>query len=489
MPHAEPTPLALHPFKGLGQTVAALFLALLVTGICWCGWAYISHRRLAAEIAAIAALHQPFWESDYPTTNIPDAQNGAPLWRAVFAALSPNDPCPANNNFSFNGYPPFPPQWHQLEDQSIAANANMFVLVHRAAAMEVDWGEAARSQASPFPYFSPSRGIANVLGDAILDAHLRGDDALAVQRARDLIQLGRADGGIKSLIGRLVALGIQALCNDRLMCITPDLVIENDPTNRAAQGASAVSRAAVQSLIHTLLDESNDTQNRTEAIDWERTYAHQNFRALRKPLFALGPLIDLSEARTLIQRKVDRLAVAAPSESAATIIYQSNPTRPLGSGATGFGQPKNPPGSSPRWAGVYEDPFSWSFSRYVHVEWIRSADCRCAAIALAIRLYRVDHQGDWPATLAELVPIYLPAVPADPFAPTPSPIGYIIRKHATPAGGDRPVLYFALVGNPAKVPLPPIPNFDWTQTNGQWRDISRWYPVIPAIPATSASSP
>ena len=39
---------------------------------------------------------------------------------------------------------------------------------------------------------------------------------------------------------------------------------------------------------------------------------------------------------------------------------------------------------------------------------------RMAAVALAIRLYEIDHARR-PAKLTELVPEYLPAVPADPF--------------------------------------------------------------------------
>jgi hypothetical protein len=39
---------------------------------------------------------------------------------------------------------------------------------------------------------------------------------------------------------------------------------------------------------------------------------------------------------------------------------------------------------------------------------------RCALAALAAERYRLAH-GDWPRTLADLVPAYLPAVPLDPF--------------------------------------------------------------------------
>ena len=48
-----------------------------------------------------------------------------------------------------------------------------------------------------------------------------------------------------------------------------------------------------------------------------------------------------------------------------------------------------------------------------------------AAVALAIRLYRADHGGAWPASLGELVPAYLPAIPIDPLASNGSPLHYV----------------------------------------------------------------
>src|SRR5205823_13641584 len=43
------------------------------------------------------------------------------------------------------------------------------------------------------------------------------------------------------------------------------------------------------------------------------------------------------------------------------------------------------------------------------------ANRRAAAILLALRLYALDHDGRLPEALEELVPKYLPQLPADPF--------------------------------------------------------------------------
>ena len=59
-----------------------------------------------------------------------------------------------------------------------------------------------------------------------------------------------------------------------------------------------------------------------------------------------------------------------------------------------------------------------------HRTYLRSeALLRCAAAAIAIKLYEADH-GKRPDTLEQLVPDYLPAVPLDPFSTTGEPIKY-----------------------------------------------------------------
>jgi hypothetical protein len=49
---------------------------------------------------------------------------------------------------------------------------------------------------------------------------------------------------------------------------------------------------------------------------------------------------------------------------------------------------------------------------------------RMAAVALALRVYEIDH-GRRPATLGALVPDYLPGIPPDPFAVDDRPIGFL----------------------------------------------------------------
>jgi hypothetical protein len=477
----EDTRLADHPFRGLWLTSTTILIALLLTSICWCIWAYVAHRGLQSQIDAIAAMHQPFNEADFPDANRTQENGSAILWRTAFAAVNLNDTCPSASNFTFNDYPPFPAQWQQMENQSIAANVKLFNLVHRAAATDPDWSESTKSLFANFP-FSASRGVANITADAVLHAHLHGDDARAIRRTLDLLQLSRADSRIGNLIGRLVGIGIECLCLDRLQEITPDLLVEGDPPNPKFVRQSAVSRADIQSLIDRLLDDADENRCRLVTIDYERLLGHQDFQLQKKPRWTLGPLIDLSDARVLKQRIIDRLAAQSLDEPAARQVLASNLTLLPMTLAMNWQRSGVLPANGD-WAGVYES-YSTSLSRYLETEWRSTALRRSAAIALAIRLYRVDHQ-TWPARLSALVPDYLPAIPADPYFANGAPVGYIIRQDATPVIHDRPLLYFNLVGDAKTAPLPPAPNFGWMQGTHQWIDLSRWYPV----PTTTTSSP
>jgi hypothetical protein len=72
-------------------------------------------------------------------------------------------------------------------------------------------------------------------------------------------------------------------------------------------------------------------------------------------------------------------------------------------------------------------------NRAFKVRFRNLAGRRMAAAALAMGLWELD-RGRRPATLGELVPEYLPAVPADPFAAEGEPIRYFAAR-------DRPRLY------------------------------------------------
>jgi len=66
-----------------------------------------------------------------------------------------------------------------------------------------------------------------------------------------------------------------------------------------------------------------------------------------------------------------------------------------------------------------------SLERAMETHYRSLTERRMTATMLAVRLYAADHGGRTPDTLDQLVPQYLPAVPADPMAPTTQPLKYL----------------------------------------------------------------
>src|SRR5690606_28028787 len=100
------------------------------------------------------------------------------------------------------------------------------------------------------------------------------------------------------------------------------------------------------------------------------------------------------------------------------------------------------------------------------------------------QLYRADY-GHWPEQLIALVPDYLPAVPADPYASGKTPIGYILLRSALPDGGDRPMVYVE-AGDPSDEYIDSEPMYGWQKHRApratrrddirQYRDLALWMP-------------
>ena len=80
-----------------------------------------------------------------------------------------------------------------------------------------------------------------------------------------------------------------------------------------------------------------------------------------------------------------------------------------------------------------------SLDRAVETHHRLASDRRLAATALAIRWYAIDHNGQRPAKLDDLVPKYLPAVPKDSLL-RDKPLGYLpdtLRPRLYSAGANK----------------------------------------------------
>jgi beta-lactamase regulating signal transducer with metallopeptidase domain len=113
------------------------------------------------------------------------------------------------------------------------------------------------------------------------------------------------------------------------------------------------------------------------------------------------------------------------------------------------------------------------------------------AISLACHLYRLDHQ-QWPQSLDQLVPAYLPRLPVDPWGDGKQPFGYAVIKAGLPDGMDRPLVYCRCTSKDGLAYQPDEPQYSFynpaagSKQLGQFRDIAGWIPdhQLPGGPTT-----
>jgi hypothetical protein len=465
--------------------IAGLVLVVLLPCL-WLWWAHVAERRLQSRIDAILARHEPLYPADFDPPTVPDDQNAATYLNAAMAAISPNVDSPANSNLNYAGYPPFPPAWHQLADRAIAADARSLALARQARAFDqVDWGWRMRSPVLKnlsVSSLNSMRALANVLGDAALQAHLHGDDAEAVERIRDLLHESDATnewGGM--LVSRLVAVGIDALGIERLEVMTPDMRIEGAaPESPSTATIHPVPRQVVMDLIRELLDEPRQRQWQRRAMLSERMISLDTTRWMADQSTVLRPMFLLDAARIMDDEAYYLAAVGQPDWPTMQSMLAG---RPVGEapGPTIWASGVKPPriATPPRFSRPASLLFNFSLDRYFNLEWRITVERRVAAVSLAMQLYRVDH-GQWPMNLQVLVPHYLSEVPKNPFVANGQPLNYVILKGVLPDGGDRPMIWFDSTATPVSLQPPATPQFAWRPMDRQWRDLSRWYVSAPA---------
>ena len=371
------------------------FLAIVVVGGgLWGWWSHVAAARLQSQLDAIRARHEPLLATDFKYSPVPRQQNAAKYLLAAVNALSTVNP-PSSSNSTYNNYPPFPPTWHRMVEQSTAANSGAMLLAHQSAAFtRADWGGTN-------PPWNQLRQLANVISDAAIEAHLKGDDVLAVQRIDDLRHEADVLQASRSIVSYLVAMAIRSMAIEDLEIILPDLRVNGDISKprAGAADAPAATTNSLKQLIIELLDESQADEAQRAALLAERSVAYAAVRAMREDATVLRPMFDLEGARFLAYQNDVLTASQRPDFPSAEAMLAPGET---------YANVANilllRPASS---------RLLWGESRFLHQCYLESADRRAAATALAIRLYRAHH-GVWPSNLEQLVPDFLPAVPRDP---------------------------------------------------------------------------
>ncbi len=418
--------------------------ALAAVHICW---DVVAGRRLAAELERLRAAGEPILPADYASSaELPDDENAALLYIAANEALTgPPDADVQVANFLWEWR--FPDRYPGASRGMVEANGRVLQMLRRARFLKhAAWPgriDASAVFATP-TQLSCDRCLAHFAALTATVQHEDGDDAATVETLRDMLALARHMRAPPTLLVTHVA----AARIDR------DIVAQGveriAPRLHVIDGGDGVPefgpawRRQVQELIADLLDETSAAMALEDSMRTER-------------------VIELDAARAILNRRLSYKALGART-------YDPNATEPLPLSLVVIGGPvmsvdmrrmllhmeqcRNAarqeswhavqaamPPDIP-WQANMMNLLTYPLSRFLvpsldgtlalHFQGL--AMRRMAALRLAIRLYEIDHDGARPATLAELVPAYLNALPADPFRADVGTFGYLPE-------GVPPILY------------------------------------------------
>ncbi|MBU0639817.1 MAG: hypothetical protein KKB50_13195 [Planctomycetes bacterium] len=419
--------------------VAFVLVAVLVGALRW--WAgRTAQRRLDAQLAAYRAAGQPVLLADFDRPPVPDEQNAVALLNQAQAALV-RAPQGCLDFADIATCPPLCAAYLEQARAIVAANQPALDLVRAARSRpQADWGLRLSTPVINvlLPMLGPQREIAKLLSTAALYEHEVGNDAAAVEALHDvLLCVDWMDELRFTILSHLVAVSISTQCVRTIEYIAPRLVM----ADVSDAGGQAAPRARVEALIAALLDEDGLRNAWRWAMYSERMLQLDSVQALCNGTMGMsaigasvgGPTpVGLTRPLEFALRPfwtMDALHMARDATAVANAGLAEN--WPAGRAQL----PAEPVFDSTleRLARMLSTILQPSLTRIAVLHFRALAERRLAATALAIRLYELDH-GERPATLAELVPDYLPAVRADPFAADGRPLAYLTEA-------PQPILY------------------------------------------------
>ncbi len=435
-PSPPPEPAVPYPprFRWLRRmTFLALALAALLVGArAW--WAHEVDRRLRADMAAARARGEPTLPEDFDPAPIPDAENAAPLYLRAMDAMKLTE---AELFFMRDlryGDPPKPGDAARA-DQILVKAADGLRLARLA-------GERPRASWQNMVFRSPVFRNAPSMDDYWLGLLLRlageraiarGDHALAAavwrDTARFAARLLTANAVSKS---DEEATRVQWWACEMIERHAHGLRIGAAGERASAPGAgSSAAEADVREVIRLLLEDAE--WRRAEARVWSAFRMAMWDSARREGTATTGPRAwRLYEAAVRPLDRMEKLRSARLKGIAAEVVAAADDVPALRSRHAQRPPPRLRTGANAmtmgrsrldRLAHPDSDDDSYGSADYVATTYFRDVGERhMAAVALAVRLYRNDRGGAWPATVESLVPAYLPHAPADPFAADGRPL-------------------------------------------------------------------
>ncbi|MBN2563732.1 MAG: hypothetical protein JXQ75_22675 [Phycisphaerae bacterium] len=422
--------------------IAALCVAALIGVRLW--WGYEAGRRLQAEIDQYHAAGQPILVADYaPPPNTPDELNAAVVYGQASAAIVRQTDAAVSFDDAI-GDPRVCAAYPDDVRTILEANGETLKLIRQARDLpEADWGIRFTSPLINImlPSLTPHRELARIASLAAALQHQQGNHAAAIETLLDIHAMAAKLGveGNATLITHLVTIAVDSLAVARLEEITPTLVVVGTRID-GQPVAHPATREQTQALLRTLLDDQAMRSSWRNGMYAERASELDCVLLVIDGNLTVGfltgsgpgalggpgvprlvrPVFELDAVRMI--RHVTQVCEAglAPDWSKAQEIARTS-------------EPSVPQNLTDKLSHIMSNLLMPSLQRALTLHFRIMAERRMAATALAIRLYELDHRGR-PASLDELVPNYLEALPQDPFAAGGRTFGY--KPDASP-----PILY------------------------------------------------
>jgi hypothetical protein len=385
----------------------------------------IAEERLQARVDAIKAAGEPLLPEDFNPEPVPDDDNAAILLNRAAEQCVPEPPGAARLQDVLSD-PSLCYSQAAAVEGLLDANQKTLELLRRAHSKPgIDWGFRFKS---PLLKFKHSRidvhgQVAQLACAAALFEHARGNDWAPLEHVRDTLSYADRLNELPALLGHLMAVFASSAAVSALQDIVPTLELAPDSAE------SPAVRANLRELIAVLLDDTALRNGGVRAFQFERALMYDTTRYLKRcsledilgrfpnlwqrfvgriELFLFWPMFQLDTVRLLDGLTAYAKAVGAPNVPVALSFLPDTSTASFDSLRV-------------RLARVLSALLMPSFTGTVVRRAEDIATRRLAAAAIAVRLYESDH-GHRPATLAELVPDYLPYVPIDPMSASDEPI-------------------------------------------------------------------
>jgi hypothetical protein len=429
--------------------VLGALLLVLIAG--HAGWTAFARRQLTRQIEAIRLRGEPIAPADFfqSDRSLPDTENAAIDLRRAAAAIHPD--LPAWRRLNDMGARPeqylrpgLPPDQQALVREIMQAESEALRLASDAARkprMHFAVSPASPMILTPLPDLNGQHHLADLLQLAAVGEFEGGDHEAALQWVALLLRIANALEEQPFYVAHRVSLDIASAAARTLADLTPRVAVGAHSAEDASV-AQPVTAGQVAALIAALLDERairagqllEIRAHRAELADAMVALADGRGIHLRDVLVMCPngseyrewrftrPLLKpwvLSDA-ALVCRLNTGMVAAAAEDTWPGFMAKA----PDMDGAMWGRWPVHP------FAQIMERDYRWTVERH-HLTLARR---RMAALALALRWHAVDHDGDLPSSLEDLVPAYLAAVPTDPFASGGRALAY-------QPGATRPIVY------------------------------------------------